>query len=165
MKKQYNIKDAVWIHIGERSLVEGRVVDIIDLEHLNEGHDPTRELYIIEVKTGIDDIYEVRDFETISPDKFGPIGLFRNKTFQQEVIKGNRYLKSLGVRMPANDNPLVELAKEIEGDPDDPTPEQINAVLEKSVERPATIFNPTLTKKKPTKKRPFQKRRTKDANT
>ena len=62
MKKEYKIKDKVWIHLGERNLVGGRVVEIIDLEHLKEGHSPDQELYIIELKTGIDDVYEVRNF-------------------------------------------------------------------------------------------------------
>ena len=35
MKKEYNIKDKVWIHIGERKLVEGRVVEIITLAYNN----------------------------------------------------------------------------------------------------------------------------------
>ena len=77
MKKEYNIKDKVWIHLGEPKLVEGRVVEIIDLAHLKEGHNPDRELYIIELKTGIDNVYEVRDFDQISPDAKGPINLFR----------------------------------------------------------------------------------------
>jgi hypothetical protein len=65
---KYNLKDKVWIHIGEPKLTEGRVVEIIDLEHLNEGHKKDDELYIIEIDTGIDDVYEVRTFEQISPD-------------------------------------------------------------------------------------------------
>ena len=36
MKKEYNIKDTVWIHLGERNLVKGRVVEIIDLAHLKD---------------------------------------------------------------------------------------------------------------------------------
>lgn len=136
MKKEYNIKDKVWIHLGERNLVEGRVVEIIDLEHLGEGHNPTDELYIIEIKTGIDDVYEVRSFNEISPDARGPINLFRkDKKVQAEAIKGNRFMKKIGVTVPAMDDPLTELAKEINEElthPDDPTPEEIHAAIEKA---------------------------------
>ena len=82
MKNEYNIKDQVWIHTGERNLVGGRVVDIIDLIHLKEGHGADNELYIIELKTGIEDVYEVRTFDQISPDARGPINLFRKQAAQ-----------------------------------------------------------------------------------
>jgi hypothetical protein len=93
MKKEYDIKDTVWIHMGERKLVKGRVVEIIDLEHLNEGHDPNNELYVIEVPTGIDNVYEVREFGTISPDPQGPIAAFR----REGLAGANRFLKKVGM--------------------------------------------------------------------
>ena len=96
MKTEYNIKDTVWIHMGERKLTKGRVVEIIDLEHLNEKYNPDYELYVIEVQTGIDPVYEVRDFGQISPDSQGPIALFR-----REGLDGaNRYLKKVGLPIP-----------------------------------------------------------------
>lgn len=96
MKKQYDVKDIVWIHMGERKLTRGRVVEIIDLEHLEEGHDPDYELYVIEVQTGIDPVYEVRDFGQISPDSKGPIALFR-----REGLEGaNRFLRKVGLPLP-----------------------------------------------------------------
>lgn len=101
MKKEYNIKDTVWIHIGERKLTQGRVVDVIDLEHLGEGHSRDNELYIIEIKTGIDNIYEVRDFEQISPDEKGPITLFRKK--HTEAVEAQRMLKKIGVLLPTGE--------------------------------------------------------------
>jgi hypothetical protein len=99
MKNEYNIKDRVWIHNGEQSLVEGRVVEIVDLEHLGEGHDPKRELYIIEIPTPIEPVYEVRTFDAISPDAEGPIMLYRNL---QGVVAANRLLKKVGVKLPDN---------------------------------------------------------------
>jgi hypothetical protein len=96
MKTEYNIKDTVWIHNGERKLVKGRVVEIIDLEHLEEGHNPNYELYIIEIKTGIDNIYEVRDFGMISPDANGPIAAFR----REGLVATNRFLKKIGLPPP-----------------------------------------------------------------
>ena len=82
--------------MGERKLVQGRVVEIIDLDHLDEGYDPDRELYVIEVKTGIDNIYEVRDFGMISPDANGPITAFR----RDGLIGANRLLKKIGMPFP-----------------------------------------------------------------
>jgi len=129
MKKEYNIKDKVWIHLGEKNLTEGRVVEIIDLEHLEEGHSKDRELYVIELKTGIDDVYEVRSFDQISPDAKGPIQLFRNL---KEVIENNRYLKKVGMPIPIPPrNVLAEITQEI-NEEHDPTPEQIHAAIEKS---------------------------------
>lgn len=96
MKTEYDIKDTVWIHMGERKLTRGRIVEIIDLEHLNEGIDPDHELYVIQVQTGIDPVYEVRDFGQISPDPQGPIALFR-----REGLDGaNRFLKKVGLPIP-----------------------------------------------------------------
>jgi hypothetical protein len=132
MKKEYNIKDTVWIHIGERKLTEGRVVEIIDLEHLDEGHDPSNELYIIELKTGIDDIYEVRTFEQISPDAQGPITLFRKH--KDELVQGNRLLKKIG--MPLPDSVAIY----------EPTPDEIHAAMERSQQ--ATQHTPLNTKPK-----------------
>lgn len=100
MKKFYDIKDKVWIHIGEQSLVEGRVVEIIDLAHLNENYDPHKELYIIEIPSSIEPIYEVRTFEQISPDATGPLNLYRELGF--DVNTGNRVLKKIGITLPEN---------------------------------------------------------------
>jgi len=96
MKKEYNLKDTVWIHMGEPKLVQGRVVEIIDLDHLNEGYDPNLELYVIEVRSGIDLVYEVRTFALISPDSAGPINAFR----REGLIGANRFLKKIGMPVP-----------------------------------------------------------------
>jgi hypothetical protein len=96
MKTEYNIKDTVWIHMGERKLTRGRVVEIIDLEHLNEGIDPDYELYVIQVQTGIEPVYEVRDFSQISPDAHGPIAVFR----REGLVGANRFLKKVGLPIP-----------------------------------------------------------------
>jgi hypothetical protein len=145
MKTEYNIKDTVWIHIGERRLVQGRVVEIIDLEHLEEGHDPENELYVIELKTGIDDVYEVRSYEEISPDEKGPISLFR----REGVKESNRKLKKIGM-------PLPDSVMEYE-----PTPEEIHAALQRSQD--SSKHPPLNTGRKPApKKRYFKKKVTKN---
>ena len=89
MKTEYNIKDKVWIHIGERKLTEGRVVDIFDLAHV--GYPEDREFYVIEIQTGIDNIFEVRDFDQISPDAKGPIHLFRKTKTRMEQRASKRH--------------------------------------------------------------------------
>jgi hypothetical protein len=134
MKKEYNIKDKVWIAMGERRLVEGRVVEIIDLAHLKENHDPNHEFYIIEVKTGIDDIYEVRDWGQISSTANGPLNMFAS--IREQLIKNNRYLKKVGIPVPnVEANVLEELAEEIEKElheDDEVDPDIIHAAIEKS---------------------------------
>ena len=102
MKTEYNIKDIVWIHLGESALVEGRVVEIIDLDHLNENYDPEIAIYIIEIETGLDRVYEVRPFDQISPTAQGPIALFRNLGY--EAVAANRLLKKVGVTLPVDNN-------------------------------------------------------------
>ena len=157
MKKEINIKDLVWIHIGELKLSKGRVVEIIDLEHLNEGHSKDNELYVIELKTAIEDIYEVRTFDTISLDPKGPINLFKKRDTQLE----QRYLRKVGVVLPNEDN-VIPADDYVPGtieevDPDEPTPQQIEAALarsENSVKHPA--FN-VQQEAKP--KRPYFKKK------
>jgi hypothetical protein len=156
IKQEYNIKDRVWIHIGERNLVEGRVVEIITLDHLNENHQPGHELYVIEIKTGIDDIYEVRDFLQTSPDSKGPIMCYRDKDLQH----ADRYLRKVGIAMPTSNQNLFDILSE----EDEPTPDQIHAALEKAERGPTTIFKPN---EKPANKKPrrrtFTKRKKNDS--
>ena len=135
MKKEYNIKQKVWIHLGERSLVEGRVVEIIDLVHLKEGHTEDNELYIIEIETSIDPIYEVRSWEQISPEAKGPINLFRK--IQKETKEVNRFLKKVGIVLPEStfnptDNPEDFVYDDDGNHVDEPTPEQIHAAMDRA---------------------------------
>ena len=154
MKNEYNIKDQVWIHLGERSLVEGRVVDIIDLAHLKEGHSTDNELYIIEIKTGIEDIYEVRTFDQISPDSRGPINLFRK---QEDILENNRLLRKLGMPIPLVGTTLEE-ALSLD-DEDEISPDKIHEAMErrmKESEIPAILPGTS-----PAPKRKFYKRKPK----
>ena len=144
MKKEYNIKDTVWIHIGERTLAQGRIVEIFDLDHLEEGYSTDNELYVIELKTGIENVYEVRSYEQISPDADGPISMFRSGEHKDT----NRMLKKLGM-------PLPEGAMEYE-----PTPDEIHAALQRSQD---SIKHEPLSasKRAPAKKRFYKKKTTK----
>lgn len=164
MRQEYKLKQQVWIHLGEPKLVEGRVVEIIDLSHLNEGHSPDREFYIIEIKTGIDDIYEVRDFSQISPDAKGPINLFRKIDIKQ-VRENSRYLKTVGIKMPVEmPSPLIDVVNEINQglsqEEDEPTAEQIHAAMERAEQAKRQPFNVNSGVKK---KRTFTKRKKNDA--
>lgn len=158
MKKEFNIKDKVWIHIGEPKLAEGRIVEIITLDHLNENYPEGKELYVIEVLTGIDPIYEVREFETISPDAKGPIMCYR----QMDMMKhAGRYLRKVGIKLPHADDDTEMYPDE----GDDPTPEQIHAALDRAEQGPTTIFKPeapATQKKAPRKRRTFVKRKKND---
>jgi hypothetical protein len=148
MKTKYEIKDRVWIHIGERTLTEGRVVEIIDLAHLEEGHNPEHELYIIELKTGIEDVYEVRSVDMISEDASGPIGIFRREDHRES----NRVMKKLGM-------PAPEGVMEFEDYPE-PTPEQIHAAIDRSQELNKHDPLPR-DKRPPTKKKYYRKPKSK----
>ena len=91
----YSVNDTVWIHLGERQLVPGQVVKIFDLNHLG-GNRTSDELYVIEVQTGIDDVYEVRNFNQISPDATGPLNIFR----KENCKTSNRLLRRYGISLP-----------------------------------------------------------------
>jgi hypothetical protein len=152
MKTEYNIKDQVWIHLGERKLIEGRVVDIINLEHLNEGHSKNREFYIIEIETGIDDIYEVRTFDQISSTARGPINIFKNI---EDFTKNNRYLKKVGMVTPLP----IDSVLDILNDDVDPTTEEIHAALEKS--QKDSTHSPLIIKETKPKRRNYPPRKKK----
>jgi len=127
MKKHPNIKDTVWLHIGEPKLVKGRVVAIIDFSHLGEDYSVENKHYVIEIPTGIEPIYEVRNYDSISFDATGPINLYRTLKSHDEA----RYLKKLGIKVP-----LYPQSSDLneESELDEPTPEQISAALERSQE-------------------------------
>jgi hypothetical protein len=166
MKTEFNIKDRVWIHIGEPTLAEGRIVEIITLDHLKENYPKGNELYVIEIQTGIDPIYEVREFETISPDAAGPIMCYRN---MERMKHAGRYLRKVGIELPHisnTDNPIDFPEVDVYPDEgDEPTPDQIHAALARAEQGPTTIYKPETPKKsQPRKRRTFTKRKKSDAN-
>lgn len=165
MNSEYNIKDKVWIHLGERNLTEGRVVEIITLDHLNENHRPGYELYVIEIKTGIDDVYEVRDFDQISPDAKGPIAFFRN--IRADATAANRLLKKVGIQLPISEGVTIEEMLN-EDEDEEPTQEQIHAAIERAERAKTDQFRIPVPKKtankRPNKNRTFTKRPKKNDN-
>lgn len=153
MKKEYNIKDRVWIHLGEPTMVEGTVVEIFDLGHI-DGYPKDREFYVIEIQTGIDNIFEVRDFEQISSDAKGPINAYRNL----DATGAARYLKKIGIKLPASATARDYTVDDL----DEPTADQIHAAIEKS--QKDTSHAPLILKevKPKSKRRPFVKRKPKE---
>ena len=135
---KYKIKDPVWIHMGERKLTPGRVVHIFTLDKAG------RDFYVIEIETGIDNVYEVRDFDQISPDEQGPINLFRK--LRTDAVAAQRLLKKIGILLPTGEpNPEV-YSTEFTGDGHD----GMGSVAEE----------PVKPEKLPGKKRYYARRRT-----
>ena len=93
--KTYNINDTVWIHLGEPSLVKGVVVHVA---HITPSGVNTT-LYIIQIETGIDYIYEAREWEQISSTATGPLNLFLDK----DLLEVNRFFKKVGTQLPTYD--------------------------------------------------------------
>lgn len=154
-KEEYKIKQKVWIHLGERKLVEGRVVEVIDLVHLKEGYKEENELYVIEIETSIDPIYEVRTWDQISTTAKGPINLF--KQVKEDLTAANRMLKKIGIVLPDGTVDPEIYNDTFDGDGhdgmgsiDDPTPEQIHAAMERAEKANQDSF--TLETVKPKKR-------------
>ncbi|NBP00379.1 MAG: hypothetical protein EBU90_09690 [Proteobacteria bacterium] len=115
IKKVYEVGDSAWVH-GIRSdnkLVKGQVIKKLDLT--NEGF--SEPYYIISIPTHIEPLLEIRQWENLSQDERGPIGMYRDLRNKMETDK---LLSKMGY---------------ISGesfDEEEPTPEQIHAALEKS---------------------------------
>jgi hypothetical protein len=142
MKNEINLKDKVWIHIGESKLTAGRVVEIIDLEHLKEGHSPDNLLYIIEIKTYIEDMYEVRNWNQISLDAKGPVNGFRDMV----GVRERRLLSRVGVS--------PKMAEESD---EEISPDEIHAAIEKSLKE--TSHTPLDLKTEKPKRRHFPRKK------
>jgi hypothetical protein len=149
IKKQYEINDDVWIHIGTGKLHKGKIVEYFDLGHI--GRDRSTEYYVIEIPTSIEPLLEVRTWQEMSQDQKGPLACYRNMEDSAETFKK---MGKLGIQMPVVDNSLSELLDDLE--PDDPTPEQVNAALERAVKSRQEVFT-TATLKQP-KKRTYRKK-------
>ena len=70
-KDRYEINDIVYVHMGgpDNRLQRGTIVHIFE----QYGHI----LYVIEIDTGIDPIYEVRNWSVISETSIGPVNFLR----------------------------------------------------------------------------------------
>lgn len=117
-KKEYSVNDTVWIAGVSRNnarLTQGTVVKILDLS--DEGFSQIQ--YVIAIPTHIETMLELRTWHTISEDSKGPVGSLREVGLGLDSTI--RFVNRVG--FAAHDAEM----------PDDPTPEQINAALEKSM--------------------------------
>lgn len=119
VKTKYNIGDAVWIHgvSRENKLVKGKVVQVLDLSSIGYLDGPH---YIVAVSTGVEDLLEIRTWETMSENAKGPIGSLQNLSETADAI--HKRLKQVGYNY--SDDDLII---------DEPTPEQIHAALERTI--------------------------------
>ena len=71
-KDRYEINETVYIHLGgpRNILRAGNIIHTFDRRG--------QTLYVIEIDTGIDPIYEVRDWSTISETPEGPINFINS---------------------------------------------------------------------------------------
>lgn len=157
IKKQYEMKDSAWIHLGNGKLTKGTVIDIFDLEHA--GYDKDLEFYIIEVPTEIEALLEVRTWETMSQDAKGPIGCYR--VIKEQSFSTQRYLGKVGIELPKVDLSQEEVVLSDDQDPLDPTPEEVNAAIERAEKAKKMMYQVQNTVEKP--KRYFKKKTTKTA--
>lgn len=153
IKKQYELKDTAWIHLGNGKLHKGRVVDYFDLEHV--GYPKSTEFYIVEIPTEIDPLLEVRTWEQMSQDSNGPIGAYR--AIKEEYATG-KFLGKIGIEVPfVAPAPTIKIDVDpLESDEYDPTPEEIHAAMERAEKAHLDAF--TLQPKAQPKKRNFPPR-------
>jgi hypothetical protein len=134
----YNIGDAVWIYgvsILENKLTQGTLVKSFKLDD-----DSDRTYYVISVPTAIEPLLEIRTWETISQDSAGPVGGLRDVLSQLEIDSSHKKMSQLGYQY---DLPSIT-------DADDPSPEEINAVIERlNEESKHVILKPKTTRAKP----------------
>lgn len=148
IKKQYELNDIVWIHIGDSKLSKGKVIDIFDLEHA--GYSKDTEFYIVAIPTEIEDLLEVRTWEQMSQDSKGPIGAYR--TMRQEFAT-KKFLGKVGIKVPAE--PAVVKEEVVVGefgdglDIYDPTPEEVNAAIERAERQRHEMYNRVTPAEKP----------------
>lgn len=120
IKKEYTIGDAAWIYgINSTSkITKGTVVKKFTIDF--EGFDQESH-YIIAVPTEIEPLLEVRTWQTMSQDEQGPVGGFREV---HALASTNKLIAQHGYRFETQDE---------NSDIDDPSDEQIQAAIAKSL--------------------------------
>jgi len=160
IKKQYEMNDEAWIHLGDGKLSKGKIVDIFDLEHA--GYSKDIEFYIVEIPTEIDPLLEVRTWGQISQDAKGPIGAYRS--IKQDIAT-KKFLGKVGIKVPMEATPevkqsaptpkLKETTEELSAefsevlDIYDPTPEEVNAAIERSMRQNKEMYRVATLSEKP----------------
>jgi hypothetical protein len=143
IKKEYNVGDTVWIAGVSRNnarLTQGTVLKTLDLS--NEGFTAGPH-YIIAIPTHIETLLEIRTWGTISQDSRGPVGALRE--VGANIESTIRIINHVGFE--AHDAEM----------PDDPTPDEIHAAIEKSIKdsahTPLNLKDPKPKPKYRTRKR------------
>jgi hypothetical protein len=152
IRKQYEINDDVWIHLGNGKLHKGKVVEYFDLGHVGRSRDI--EYYVIEIDNEIEPLLEVRTWEQISQDAKGPIGAYRNLKDDYVTFKK---LGKLGIEMPnVETTSVAEYLFDDFSEASDPTPDQINAALDNAIKARQDTFTSAIIKQP--KKRNYRKK-------
>lgn len=109
VKKQYSIGDSAWVYgvNTENKPTKGQIVH----KFILDGHNEV--FYVIAVPTSIEDLLEVRTWDAISQDEYGPAGGFRDG--MENINSTKRYLSKVGVKIDILDfNDRLQLSNEIE---------------------------------------------------
>lgn len=146
VKTEYQVGETVWIHgvTPSNKLTKGKIIHIVDL-----GSQEYVDLqYIIEIPTHIEPLLEIRSWHTISQDDQGPVGSLR--AMKEDLHPNAKKIRHIGFSIDLKDT-----------DDDGPSPEEIRAALEKSID--SSVHKPLVLKDPKSKSyRRFTKKKTKN---
>lgn len=147
VKKDYEIGDSVWIHgVGrEKKLTQGTVVKSFKID---QQAFQSNTYYVVAIATHVEPLLEVRTWETISQDNQGPVGGFREL---QNLDPVHKLINQSGYHYSLDND-----------EDDDPSDEQIQAAINKSMNN--SFHQPLILKdaNKPKPRRRFNRRRSKE---
>lgn len=119
IKKEYNVGDSAWIHGIHRDnkLVKGEVIKKFTIDRADW---PNEFYYVVAIPSHIEYLLEIRQWENMSQDAKGPIGMYRTLGRQKEVI--DKFIRKTGYNFADDSEEFLE----------EPTDEQIHAAIEKA---------------------------------
>lgn len=133
-KTTYNIGDTVWIYgisMVENKLTKGTVVKTFNLDNDDTVY------FVVAVPTYIESLLQVRTWETISQDEYGPVGGLRDALKSIDTEANHKKMSELGY--------LYDMPSVIADD--DPSPEEINGAIDRILESSKqTILKPKTPK-------------------
>lgn len=148
VKKEYNTGDTTWIHgVGSASkFTKGTVIKKFTIDYPGFDHEEVQ--YIISVPTHIESLLEIRNWQTMSQDEIGPIGMYRE--IKKDLTATNKLISRAGYQYD-----LVPKSNDSE---DEPSDEEIYAALEYSIQN--SIHKPLILKDQGPKvhRRPIRKK-------
>jgi hypothetical protein len=118
-KDSYAIGDTVWIYgisMIENKLTQGIVVKTFTIDNFNDT------FYVISVPSSLEPLLLIRTWEAISQDSHGPVGGLREAFTNTQSDATHVKMSEFGY--------LYDMPSTIDGD-DDPSPEEINAAIER----------------------------------